>query len=140
MERAFFCSANQQFCISGGRANQKFMPAKGASMKRFSILIALLCASSFAMAQKADVTFTVGGSFVSDSQQTFSTGPSSITKLKTDNHIFLEGTLGVRMLNAKVAALYVELPVAGLPSQKLSFTTSPSTLVDHISTMFITSS
>jgi hypothetical protein len=109
-------------------------------MKRFSILFVILCASTCALAQKADVAFTVGGSFVSDSQQTFSTGPSSITRLKTDNHIFLEGTLGVRLLNAKVAALYVELPVAGLPSQKITFTTSPSTILDHISTVFVTPS
>ena len=63
-------------------------------MKRFFILFVILCASTCALAQKADIAFTLGGSFVSDSQQTFSTGPSSITKLKTDNHIFLEGTLG----------------------------------------------
>ena len=38
-------------------------------MKRFSILIALVCASSFAMAQKADAAFVVGGSFVSDTNE-----------------------------------------------------------------------
>ena len=33
-------------------------------MKRFSILLLILCASTFAMAQKADVAFVAGGSFV----------------------------------------------------------------------------
>lgn len=109
-------------------------------MKRFLILFVILCASTGALAQKADIAFTLGGSFVSDSQQTFSTGPSSITKLKTDNHIFLEGTLGARLLNAKVAALYLELPIAGIPSQKVSFNTAPATVLDHINTVFVTPS
>ncbi len=108
-------------------------------MKRFSILIALLCASSFAMAQKADVAVVVGGSFVSDSKETFlvPTIPSNTASIKTDHHIFLEGALGVRLLNAHVASLSLELPVAGITSQKLTITGSP-TVFDHMSTVFVT--
>jgi hypothetical protein len=115
------------------------MPAKGASMKRFSVLIALLCASTFAAAQKADAAFVVGGSFVSDTKETF-LAPSTtlVDTVKTDNHLFLEGELGVRVLNAHVASLSLELPVAGMTSQKLTLASTPGTVVDHLSTLFIT--
>lgn len=86
-------------------------------MKRFSILIALLCASTFAAAQKADAAFVVGGSFVSDTNGTVLTIPATI---QTDHHIFLEGALGVRLLNAHLVSLHAELPVAGIPSTPLT--------------------
>jgi hypothetical protein len=62
-------------------------------MKRFFILLALLCASTFAMAQKADAAFVVGGSFVSDTKETF-LAPSTtlVDTVKTDNHLFLDFT------------------------------------------------
>jgi len=109
-------------------------------MKRFSILIALLCASSFAMAQKADAAFVVGGSFVSDTNEIVALPPAvpgGTATIKTDHHIFLEGALGVRLLNAHVASLHVELPVAGIPSQPLTLNGVPGTL-DHLGTVFIT--
>jgi hypothetical protein len=109
-------------------------------MKRFSILMAMLCVTTAALAQKADVAFVVGGSFVSDSQQTFSTGPGSFNTLKTDNHIFLEGVPAFRLANAHLASLHLEVPVAGIPSQKLTLSTTPTTLIDHINTLFITPS
>jgi hypothetical protein len=109
-------------------------------MKRFSILIALLCLASAAIAQKADVALIVGGSFVSDSQQTFSTGPSSFNRLKTDHHIFLEGVPAFRLANVKVASLHLEVPIAGIPSQKVTLATTPTTLIDHINTVFVTPS
>src|SRR5476649_1322222 len=115
------------------------MPAKGASMKRFSILIALLCASTFSLAQKADIALVVGGSFVSDTKETFLTPSTTLfDTVKTDHHLFLEGALGVRLLNARVASLSVELPVAGISSQKLTLASTPSTVIDHLSTVFIT--
>jgi hypothetical protein len=109
-------------------------------MKRFSILIVILCASTFAMAQKADAAFVVGGSFVSDTQNTFLSPsvPTLTSTIKTDHHVFLEGALAVRLADAKLASLYVELPVAGIPSQKLTFSSTPSTVIDHLSTVFIT--
>lgn len=112
-------------------------------MKRFLILIAMVCIATAALAQKADIAFTVGGSFVSDTQQVVALlpGPTgSVPTLKTDHRIFFEGTLGARLFNAKLASLHVELPIAGIPSQKLSFSDSPSTVVDHLSTMFVTPS
>jgi len=109
-------------------------------MKRFSILIVILCASTFAIAQKADAAFVVGGSFVSDTQNTFlaPSVPTLTSTIKTDHHVFLEGALAVRLADAKLASLYVELPVAGIPSQKLTFSSTPSTVIDHLSTVFIT--
>ena len=108
-------------------------------MKRFSILIALVCASSFAMAQKADAAFVVGGSFVSDTNGTFLVPVigSTPATIKTDHHIFLEGALGVRLLNAHLVSLHAELPVAGIPSTPLTVA-GVSTALDHLGTLFIT--
>jgi len=110
-------------------------------MKRFLLLAAVLCVSTAALAQKADVSFVVGGSFVSDTEGAFALLPgpgTAIPKLQTDHHLFLEGTLGFGMVNAKVAAIYVELPVAGIRNQKLTLSTSPSAVLDHLSTIFVT--
>jgi len=108
-------------------------------MKRFFVFIALLCASTFAAAQKADAAFVVGGSFVSDTKETFLAPSLTFTDtVKTDHHLFLEGELGVRLLNAHVASLSVELPIAGITSQKLTLASTPGTVVDNLSTIFIT--
>jgi hypothetical protein len=118
---------------------KNFMPAKGASMKRFFILIALMCAATFAAAQKADAAFVVGGSFVSDTKETFLTPSLTLSDtVKTDHHLFLEGELGVRLLNAHLASLSLELPVAGMTSQKLTLASTPGIVVDNLSTLFIT--
>ncbi|MGC2695899.1 MAG: hypothetical protein WA738_08915 [Candidatus Angelobacter sp.] len=108
-------------------------------MKRFLILAVILCVSTFAAAQKADAAFVVGGSFVSDTTGTFLLPgtPAATASIKTDHHIFLEGALGVRLLNAHLVSLHAELPVAGIPSQPLAITGVPTTL-DHLSTIFIT--
>lgn len=112
-------------------------------MKRFLVLMAIACVSTFATAQKADIAFTVGGSFVSDTQGITVLSPNTVASgptLQTDHRIFLEGTLGLRMLNAHVASLSVELPVAGISSQKLALAIQPSQVVDHLSTVFVTPS
>lgn len=108
-------------------------------MKRYSILFVILCASTFAMAQKADAAFVVGGSFVSDTNGTFLVPVigSTPATIKTDHHIFLEGALGVRLLNAHLVSLHAELPVAGIPSTPLTVA-GVSTALDHIGTLFIT--
>ena len=103
-------------------------------MKRFSILFVILCVSTFAMAQKADAAFVVGGSFVSDTNGTVLTIPATI---HTDHHIFLEGALGIRLLNAHLVSLHAELPVAGIPSQPLRVAGLP-TVLEHLGTLFIT--
>jgi hypothetical protein len=108
-------------------------------MKRCTILFVILCASACALAQKADVAFTVGGSFVSDTKTTFLVPSTTLSStIKTDHHIFYEGTLGVRLLDAKAASLHVELPVAGIPSQTLKFANLPSAGLNDFSTLFIT--
>jgi len=78
----------------------------------------------------------LGGAFTSDIQQTFTptVGPSVVETFKFDHHIFLEGAASVRLLNAHLASLHVELPVAGIPSQSTS--TSPGAF--HLSALFIT--
>ncbi len=108
-------------------------------MKRLLILVAILSLSTFAAAQKADAAFVVGGSFVSDTTGTLTALPAltSSATVKTDHHLFLEGSLGVRMLNAHVASLYAELPVAGIPSQPLTVNGISGTL-DHLGTVFVT--
>src|SRR5438445_13254727 len=85
-------------------------------MKRFSILIALLCASTFAVAQKADVSVVVVGSFVNNSRVTFLSTPTIVNTVKTNNHIFYEGALAVRLADAKLVSLHLELPVVGIHS------------------------
>ncbi len=108
-------------------------------MKRFSILFVILCASTFAMAQRADAAFVVGGSFVSDTNGQVVlpfTTPTDVN-IKTDHHIFLEGAVAFRLLDAKLASLHVELPVAGIPSQKLTVAGLP-TVLDHLGVVFIT--
>jgi len=108
-------------------------------MKRFLILFAVLCASTCALAQKADVAFVIGGSFVSDTQKTFLVPSTTLTStIKTDHHVFYEGAFAVRMLNAEVASLHLELPIAGMPSQSLHFSNVPNVTLNDFSTLFIT--
>src|SRR5579864_1580914 len=106
-------------------------------MKRFSILFVMLCASTFALAQKADVAFVAGGSFVDDSKVTFLSAPTIVDTVKTNNHLFLEGALGLRMFNAHIVSLSLEVPVVGIPSQQLTLASTPSTVVDHLSSVFV---
>lgn len=107
-------------------------------MKRFLVLFVILCASTLALAQKADVAFVAGGSFVSDTNVTILSAPNVADTLKTNNHLFLEGALGVRLVNARLVSLHLDVPFAGIPSQKITFASDPSTVVDHLSTLFIT--
>ncbi len=106
--------------------------------------------STAALAQKADVGFVVGASFVSDSKATFAVPclgpplpclpppPPFISTVQVDHQVVLEGTLGLQMLNAKVAALYFEVPVAGIPSQTLHLSTAPSAVFAHMSSVYVT--
>jgi len=107
-------------------------------MKRFVLLLAIACVSTAASAQKADAALVLGGAFTSDIQQTFTptVGPSVLETLKFEHHFFLEGAVSVRLLNAHLASLHVELPVAGIPSQSTPkvFGGVPF----HLSALFIT--
>jgi hypothetical protein len=106
-------------------------------MKRLLILVAVLSLSVFAAAQKADAALVVGGSFVSDATGTITSlpGPNSVT-ITSGHHIFFEGALGVRLLNAHVASLYAELPVAGIPSQDVTLA-GIAHPADQLGTVFI---
>jgi hypothetical protein len=117
--------------------------------KRFAVRLAFLVflLSTAALAQKADVAFVVGGSFVSDSTATFGipcllppcpVSPTFISTVQTDHQVFLEGTLGLQLLNAKVASLHLEVPVAGIPSQALHLSTAPSAVLAHMSSTYVT--
>ena len=107
-------------------------------MKRFVLLLAIACVSTAASAQKADAALVLGGAFTSDIKQTFTptVGPSVVETLKFEHHFFLEGAASVRLLNAHLASLHVELPVAGIPSQSTPkvFGGVPF----HLSALFIT--
>lgn len=116
-------------------------------VRRYAVFLAalvLLC-SACGIAQKADAAFIFGGSFVSDSNVRIvvlcitAPCPTFPSTLKTDNHVFLEGALGLRMLDAKAVSLHLELPIAGIPSQQLHLSTGP---IDRssLSTLFFTPS
>lgn len=118
--------------------------------KHFAVLLAFLVVllSTAALAQKADVAFVVGGSFVSDSTATFAIPcvlpqpclptPTFLSTVQVDHQVFLEGTLGLQLLNAKVASLHLEVPVAGIPSQTLHLSTAPSAVFAHMSSTYVT--
>jgi hypothetical protein len=107
-------------------------------MKRLILLMAIACMATAASAQKADAALVLGGAFTSDIQQTFTptVGPSVIETFKFDRHFFLEGSGSFRVLNAHVAALYVELPVARIPAQPIPTFAGASPF--HLSALFIT--
>ena len=111
-------------------------------MKRYSILFVILCASTFAMAQKADAAFVVGESFVNDSRVTFLSTPTIVNTVKTNNHIFFEGALAVRLADAKLVSLHLELPIAGIHSgnQQIAITAplGNTTITLDTSALFIT--
>jgi hypothetical protein len=119
-------------------------------VRRYVIFLAglvLLC-SACGVAQKADAAFIVGGSFVSDSNVKIAVlciaapCPTFPSTLKTDNHVFLEGALGLRILDAKAVSLHLELPIAGIPSQRLHLSTGPAGPINgpNLSSLFFTPS
>ncbi|HET9281098.1 MAG TPA: hypothetical protein VFR24_03945 [Candidatus Angelobacter sp.] len=114
-------------------------------MKRFLLLMAIAFISTAAVAQKADVAFVAGGSFVSDTSGTLTVPefPFFNPRFTTDTHLFLEGAFSARLLNAHAVALYVETPVAFIPSTQLSVQPSTGLFgapipIDHIRSLFVT--
>ena len=118
-------------------------------MKRFSIaslfLISLM--STAAVAQRADVAFTVGVAGASDAHQSLTCAPGVLCivpplagHVKTDPRVFLEGTVGFRLVNAKVASLHLEVPFAGVPNQSVSLSNGIDFTKFHLSSVFITPS
>lgn len=116
--------------------------------KQVLVLVVLLCVASLsAVAQKADMAFVAGATFTSDtSLRQVCTNPPCFLLVEgaggihPDHRIFLEGDPGVRLLDAKLASLHLELPVVGIPSQPLHFTLlgSSSPAFDHLSSVYVT--
>jgi hypothetical protein len=118
------------------------MPAKRLP---FVLALLFLSLSTCCFAQKAEVSFTLGGTFVSDSKVNVlipCPGPSCNTStgsIQSGHHIYLEGTPALQLLNAKVASLYVEVPIVGIPSQNLHLTSTISTAnLKDLSSLFVT--
>jgi len=116
-------------------------------LKRYAFAFFLLIVvSTLALGQKADLAFVVGGSFVSDSKANVliicpgPTCPIVPDKITTSHQVVLEGVPAARLLNLKAASLHLEVPFAGLPSQKITLASNPSNVLDHLSSIFITPS
>jgi hypothetical protein len=112
----------------------------------FMVMLVLL-PFTCCLAQKADFAVTVGGTFTSDATGSFvAICPPGVpscgvaTANVTGGHrIYVEMTPAARLLNLKVAALYLELPFAAIPSQTLHLTTDPSGVsAGHLSSLFVT--
>lgn len=107
-----------------------------------SVLLPVSCC----LAQKADFAVTVGGTFTSDAPATFQIicpggvipCPTVNGSVQSGHRVYVEITPGVRLFDAKAAALYVELPVAAIPSQTLQVSSAPGVSVGHLSSVFIT--
>jgi len=120
--------------------------------KQVLVLVVLLCVASLsALGQKAEAAFVVGASFTSDSNIRVTcpgTLPCSIIlpvegfgTIHPDHRIFLEGAVGVRLVDAKLASLHLELPVVGIPSQPLTLrvlSVLSTTPFDHLSSVYVT--
>src|SRR5882724_3747037 len=116
----------------------RVQPWKGHRMKRASVLLVVWCASTYALAQKAEVA-VVGETFTSNATQAFRPIliPGDVSTINSSHHIFVQGAFAVRWIDAKVASLYLEIPVAGISSQEITVGT-PSTTLDHLTTIFVT--
>jgi hypothetical protein len=116
--------------------------------KHFAILVLILVFPYLtAVAQQSDVSFTIGGSVVSDTKATSvcvtCNGPILPTfvlqsKFMTGHQFAFEGAIAHRILNFKVASLHAELPFTIIPSQRL--TANDSATLGHFTSTFITPS
>lgn len=115
-------------------------------MNRFALLFSFLILTfSTAVAQKADVAFVVGGSSASDAKVNSPCPPFAICidsflteKIRTGHQFYWEAAGAYRVADFKVASFYVELPVARVPSQRLTF--AGGFTVGHLTSTFVTPS
>jgi hypothetical protein len=116
--------------------------------KRLTIASAVffvLFLSTCCLAQKADVSFTLGGTFVSDSNVNVFVVcpgpicPNSTGSIQSGHHIYLEGTPALQLLGVKVVSLYLEVPIAGIPSHSVHLSSSLSSAnIGNLSSLFVT--
>lgn len=98
--------------------------------KTLVVVLLLVAVSSYALAQKNEISFVVGGTFSPDSTAflrepgvTCIIGmPNCATVRDTasiETRLGLEGTYGRRLINIRVVAFYLELPVAGVLNREV---------------------
>jgi len=116
--------------------------------RRFAVLFAFLILEvAGALAQKADVGLVFGASVTSDAKGSFSCplgvpciqSQPTTERFKTGHQFFFQGVGAYRLKDAKAASLYIELPVAGIPSQRVTLTNFTGT-IEHVTTTFVTPS
>jgi len=112
-------------------------------------ILLFLLTSVCSVAQKMDLAFVGGTSFVSDAPVTFAVPcfvpPASCPPPAFSDHVqmahywFAGGSVAVRVLNAQAFAVHLEFPAAGLLSQNLKLPGSPA-FINQMSTIFVTPS
>src|SRR5215469_4792509 len=107
--------------------------------------VLFLFVSTCCLAQKADVAFTLGGTFVSDSNVNVflvcpgPVCPNSTATIQNGHHIYLEGTPALQLIGLKVVSLHLEIPIAGIPSHSVHLTsTITSGNLGNLSSVFVT--
>jgi len=107
-------------------------------MKYLVLLFATVSIATAAVAQKVDAAFVMGGSFISDTHETFASSPTPFDTIVTGNHFFFEGAFGWRLVNAHAASLSLDVPVASIPSQTTRFAGTTNAGGADLSSLFIT--
>ncbi len=76
-------------------------------MKRASVLLMVWCASTYALAQKAEVAVVVGETFTSNAKQAFQPilNPGDVSTINSSHHIYVQGAFTLRWTDAKMASL-----------------------------------
>jgi hypothetical protein len=110
-----------------------------------SVLVFCFFTSTCCWAQKADVSLTVGGTFASDSNVDFvlicpvappQTCPNIAGTIQSGHHVYIAGTPAVQLISVKLVALYLEVPIAGIPTHNLKFVPFPSINSGSVTTTF----
>jgi hypothetical protein len=114
-----------------------------------AFILLFFLTSVYSVAQKMDLAFVGGTSFISDAPVTFAVPcvvppascppPAFTDHVQMDRYWFVGGSLAVRVRNAKSYAVHLEFPAAGLLSQNLKLPGSPA-FINQMSTIFVTPS
>lgn len=113
--------------------------------RRSAVLFFLVLALSYARAQKGEIGFVAGASIVSDAKANFLCVPSLVCqqpvteKFRTGHQFSFQGVGAYRLTDLKAASLYLELPVVGIPSQRVTLSGFCCT-IGHLTTTFVTPS